>query len=314
MAVPSHLKALQALELAVRTGSLKVAGETLSITPAAVGQRIKALEDYLGVELLERGRAGVRPGPALAAAAAHLHQGFEALEAAARELDLQRAHELHIAAASDFVDLWLAPRLPRFREAHPNIRFCINGEGDVPIRLGRVDCDISFGPVGEEADADLLFRDFIVPVASPMNLNRVASLPPELMLEGFPLLHLDFYKDDPAGLSWPEWLAANGLSRTGPERGMRFQRIVPALDAMEANAGIGLCGLALILDRVTAGDIGFLCSPAKGIWSSHGFCARFRPDSAAKHYVNRFRAWLRAESERTADGLVQAAAGRLDGI
>ena len=37
-------------------------------------------------------------------------------------------------------DTPLKPRLPRFRERHPNIRFCINGEGDVPIRLGRVDC------------------------------------------------------------------------------------------------------------------------------------------------------------------------------
>jgi LysR family glycine cleavage system transcriptional activator len=50
----SHLKSLQALELALRLGSLRAAGRMLWITPAAVGQRIKALEDHLGVELMVR--------------------------------------------------------------------------------------------------------------------------------------------------------------------------------------------------------------------------------------------------------------------
>ena len=39
-----------------------------------------------------------------------------ALEEAAGALDMQRAGEVHIAAASDFVELWLEPRLPAFRE------------------------------------------------------------------------------------------------------------------------------------------------------------------------------------------------------
>jgi hypothetical protein len=49
MGPPSHLKSLQALELAVRTGSFAAAADILAITPAAVGQRVKALEDYLGM-------------------------------------------------------------------------------------------------------------------------------------------------------------------------------------------------------------------------------------------------------------------------
>ena len=111
MVAPTYLRSLQALELAVREGSFAAAAESLGITPAAVGQRVKALEDYLGVELLVRGRAGIRPAPGLLAALPHLHQGFGELAQAARELELQRGHELHIAAASDFVELWLVPRL-----------------------------------------------------------------------------------------------------------------------------------------------------------------------------------------------------------
>ena len=36
MVAPTHLKSLQALDLAVRKGSLKAAADTLAITPAAV--------------------------------------------------------------------------------------------------------------------------------------------------------------------------------------------------------------------------------------------------------------------------------------
>ena len=41
--VPSHLKSLQAVELAARKRSFNEAAEVLGITPAAVGQRVKTL-------------------------------------------------------------------------------------------------------------------------------------------------------------------------------------------------------------------------------------------------------------------------------
>src|ERR1700733_4460305 len=145
MVAPTHLKSLQALEMAIRRGSLKGAADMLAITPAAVGQRIKALEDYLGFELLTRGRSGLRPTPELADAVEPLAAAFEQLKIVGQRLDFQRTNEIHIAANSDFVELWLAPRLARYRTNYPNISFCINGEGDAPLRLGQVDCAIAFG-------------------------------------------------------------------------------------------------------------------------------------------------------------------------
>ena len=112
---PSHLRSLQALELALRSGSLKAAAAQLAITPAAVGQRLKALEDYLGVDLVVRGRSGLQPTPELSGALPHLHAAFRELAQAADLLELQRGQQIRIAAASDVADLWLAPRLPTFR-------------------------------------------------------------------------------------------------------------------------------------------------------------------------------------------------------
>lgn len=305
---PSHLKSLQALELAVRHASFTRAADELGITPAAVGQRVKVLEDYLGIELLVRGRAGVRPTPELRSALPRLRAAFAELEAAARELDLQRGSELHIAAASDFVELWLIPRLDRFRQVHPNITFCINGEGDAPLRLTQVDCQIAFSPFIADERTDLLFRDLVLPICASENYTRTGDIEARHRLEGFPLLHLDFYKDDPAVLSWPEWIAANGIDRTAPERGIRFQRIVAALDAVLANAGITMCGIALVADLVDDGRIKLPYPISTATKSELGFVARFREDWNAKPHVKRFRRWLADESRDTADWLAKKAA------
>jgi LysR family transcriptional regulator, glycine cleavage system transcriptional activator len=308
MAAPSHLKSLQALEAAGRCGSLIGAAKELSITPAAVGQRIKALEDYLGVDLVTRGRRGLTLTPAAAAAIEHLHRAFRELEAAVDALDLQRADDIHVAAVSDFAELWLKPRLPAFRREHPNLRFCINGEGDAPLRLG-VDCEITFGPARTDADTDSLFRDFVVPVGSPENTQRVMRAAEQDRLEGFPLLHLDFYRDDPAVPGWPRWVTANGLRRTAPERGIRFHRIAAVAEAVLADAGFALCGLALVADLIEDLRLSLPFGASTGVWSDHVFQARYR-SYAMRPQIRRFRAWLAEEAAATRfwlDGVVGGA-------
>lgn len=311
MVAPSHLKSLQALEAAVRAGSLAAAAEVLRISPAAVGQRVKALEDYLGTELLVRGRSGIQAAPALVAALPHLNRAFGELKMAANELELRRGCELHIAAPPDFVELWLEERLESFRKTHPHVEFCINGRGDAPLRLGKVDCEITFGP-SELAltQSDVLFHDLVAPICSPATFKRTASVPARRRLEDFPLLHLDFYKDDPAGIAWPEWVATNGLTRTAPARGIRFQRLKPALDAVLADAGFTLCGLALTRALLEDRRIR-LAFPAKlGVWTEWAFIARFRTDLHKRTPVRMFREWLLQESRATSDWLKSGAGQR----
>jgi len=298
MTAASHLKSFQALELAIRTGSLKNAADLLAITPAAVGQRIKTLEDYLGVDLVVRGRSGLKPAPALAKALPHLTRAFMELTGAAEALEFQRVNEIQIAADTDWAELWLKPRLAQFKSAYPNILFSINGEGDVPMRLGRTDIEIDFGKVQAAENHLLLFHDFLIPVGSPANTKRIANR--KNRLEDFPLLHLDFYKDDPKTLNWAKWIAAHGHHRSAPQGGIiRFQRIGPGLEAVASDAGLMICGLALIAGRVDEGEI-CLPFPAKtGTWTSHAFQARFRRDALLRPQVQRFRDWLETQAQMT---------------
>ncbi len=305
MAALTHLRSLQALELALRTGSLKGAATTLAITPAAVGQRIKMLEDYLGAELLVRGRAGLRAAPALAAVLPQLVGAFRDLENVATLLDMQRGHEMHIAAPSDFIELWLKPRLPRFTQAYPNVRFSINGEGDAPLRIAPMDCEFRFGGARESGGVDVLFRDFVLPMGSPEMAARIAVVARRNRLEGFPLLHLDFYKDDPAAPGWTEWIRRQKLRRTEPNRGIRYQRMSTVVEAVLANAGLALCGMALVAPLVEAGRLALPFPVSTGTWTEHAFNARFRADALARPQVRRFREWLDAEAATTRQWLAR---------
>jgi LysR family glycine cleavage system transcriptional activator len=299
MTGPSHLKSLQALDLALRTGSLKGAADLLAITPAAVGQRIKALETYLGFELLTRGRRGLRPTPELADAVEPLAAAFDKLTTVGKMLDFQRSNEIHIAANPDFVDLWLKPRLQGFRANHPHILFCLNGEGDVPLRLGPADCEITFGKPRTDGGTDVLFGDFLVPIGSVENTDRISKIAADDKLEGFPLLHLDFYKDDPKAIGWPEWIGAHGYRKTALQRGIRFRRIAPALDAVVSSAGFMICGLALLSQLIDDHEISVPFPLATGAWTSHAYCANFRAAALVKPQLKHFRNWLVAESQTT---------------
>ena len=301
----SHLRSLQALELALRLGSLRAAGRLLWITPAAVGQRIKALEDYLGMELVVRGRSGLRPTSELSGALEHLRAAFHELDTAATMLNLQRGDEIHVAATSDFADFWLKPRMGSFIAEHPRVLFCINGEGDAPLRIGQVDCEISFGPQRLNSRDDLLFRDFVLPISSPENTHRISNVALRERLEGFPLLHLDFYKEDPSAPNWASWIKTQRLKRTEPDRGIRFQRIKLALEAVRANAGLTICGLALLGPYIDDGTLSLPFPVSTGQWTHHAFQARFRPDALLRPQVKRFREWLMVHATVTRDWLLQ---------
>lgn len=309
MTAVTHLRALQALELAIRKGSLKGAAASLAITPAALGQRIRALEDYLGFDLLVRGRSGIRPTKELDAALAHLAAGFRELETVANILDFQRVNEIHISADSDWADLWLRPRLNAFKKVSPNTLFCINGTGDVPVRLGESDCEVWFGDEPEAPHSDLLFHDYLLPVSSTVNTQRVAALPKDVMLEGFPLLHLDCYTAEGGGIGWPEWIANYGYRKTATGVGIRYRKVMHALEAVYADAGFMICGLALIESKVDEGQLELPFPIREGAWSDHAYRARFRRDALRREPIERFRSWLNDEAADTRHSLKKAIEG-----
>ena len=291
----THLKSLQALDMAIRQGSLKAAADRLGITPAAVGQRIRALEDYLGTDLLLRGRSGLTPTPELDQALADLRQAFDALERVTQTLDFQRITEIHIVADTDWADLWLLPRIPAFRSQHPKILFCINGAGDVPVRLGTPDLRVVCGPT----PGDFLYRDVILPVTGPDNTRRMAHRDPLLQMEGMPLLHLKSHQDGHDHPGWVAWFTAFGHRLTGPGRGVHYPSARLAMDAVRQNVGFLACGLSLLLADLETGSIVLPFPASDHIAAPHPYRLRIRADAAPRPQIQSFVAWLDEQAKAT---------------
>lgn len=295
MTSATHLKSLQALELAVREGSLNAAAVKLGITPAAVGQRIRSLEDYLGTDLLMRGRSGLQPTPELQHALTDLRSAFAAMDRVVDTLNFQRVSEIHVVADPDWADLWLAPRLPEFRSQFPNIRFCINGNGDVPLRIGSPDLQIVYA----DAPGKVLFRDVIVTATGPDNPRRLANWDAKNEMEGMPLLHLRRQRDQDDYPGWVAWFKAFGHREIGNDRGIHYPNARLALEAVRENVGFLVCGLSLMLRDLEEGNMVHPFPISKNIIAPFPYRLRTSPNAARRPQIQKFADWLELKSHET---------------
>ena len=124
------LNALRVFDAAARHLSFTRAADELAVTPAAVGQQIRALEDMLGVVLFRRTSKGLELTDEAGAGLEALRTGFLHFEDAVQAMQAgQSSHVYTIAAPRDFFAVWLAPRLAAFREANPDVRYAlVDGE------------------------------------------------------------------------------------------------------------------------------------------------------------------------------------------
>lgn len=295
MSVTTHLKSLQALELAVRQGSFKSAADTLGITPAAVGQRIRSLEDFLGTDLLLRGRSGLRPTRELELALVDLNTAFKALDRVTEKLDFQRTSEIHIVADPDWADIWLQQRMTTFRTENPQILFCINGSGDVPVRLGTPDLRITYG-----GDAgEVLFQDLLVPVTGPDNPRRIADWDLVNQMEGMPLLHLKEQIEDNDHLGWVDWFKKFGYRKSGTERGVHYTNARLALAAVRQDVGFLVCGLSLVLRDLQEGAIVHPFPISQHLVAPLPYRLRLHSGTETRPQLQKFVDWLRVTAHET---------------
>ncbi len=175
------LNALRVFDAAARHLSFTKAADELAVTPAAVGQQIRALEDTLGVVLFKRMTRNLELTPEAERSLPALRAGFLQFEESVRVLqDGQSSKVLTIAATRDFTAKWLAARLARYGELHPDVRFVITAiDGPVDFTQANLDLAIVYG--GEPGDEGIHGKTLAVetlltvraPGASP-DLPRIA--------------------------------------------------------------------------------------------------------------------------------------------
>lgn len=120
------LNALRVFDAAARHLSFTRAADELAVTPAAVGQQIRALEDVLGVVLFRRTSKGLELTDEAKAGLGSLRAGFLQFEDSVQAMQAgQSSHVYTIAAPREFIAAWLIQRLAAFRAENPEVRFVI---------------------------------------------------------------------------------------------------------------------------------------------------------------------------------------------
>jgi LysR family glycine cleavage system transcriptional activator len=141
------LNGLRVLDAAARHLSFTRAADELAVTPAAVGQQIRALEDTLGVVLFRRTTKGLELTPEGEAGLAPLRHGFLQFEEAVRAMQAgQTSKSLTIAAPRDLTEKWLMPRLADIARADGELRFVlISADDTIDFTEANLDLAIRWG-------------------------------------------------------------------------------------------------------------------------------------------------------------------------
>jgi LysR family transcriptional regulator, glycine cleavage system transcriptional activator len=244
------LNALRVFEAVATRLNFGDAAEALNVTPAAVSQQIKALEDYLQTPLLRRSGRGVQLTLEGSRLLPGLRRGLSELEAALQQIRQEReSGTVNVTTLSSFLQKWLTPRLADLHARHPEIDFRIHASSEV-IDFARTDfhAAIRLGTGDYPGLRSEKFLDeYLVAVASPAVLSKYGLLTDAEGLGKVPLLH-------GTEIDWGSWYAGDTepLARL---RGTFIDDSAALLGAAIEGVGFGILRWTLAAAELQAGRV-----------------------------------------------------------
>lgn len=283
------LNSLRAFEAAARHLSFAGAAQELHVTPAAVSQLIKQLENDLGVVLFKRGKT-LTLSDAAAAVATQLTEAFEQITHVSDRL---RGHDqngpLVISAPPTFAARWFISRMEDFESRHPAVGIrLLATQRVVDFTVENIDVAIRFGsgPFNNLYSEKLLPEQIIL-VAAPTiarNLKNIQDLP------SLTLLHDESHDWDSAFPSWQTWLQSLEISIAQPLRIRHFSDMNLVIQAAINEIGVALVWQSLVLDDIRDGRLVTLFD--KNISTLHNYHLVIPRNRMHLEKVKIFRDWL----------------------
>lgn len=167
----SNLQKYRAFAAAVEQGSFTKAAQTLNYTQSGVSRMISDLEKEWGLELLERGKSGVRltsDGRKLLPLVKNICGEYEKLLTRVNEIKGLKSGLIRIGAFSSAASCWLPNIVREFQKDYPDIEYeVILGDYDEIeqwIREGKVDCGFLRLPARKEMETIFLEQDRLLVV------------------------------------------------------------------------------------------------------------------------------------------------------
>jgi LysR family glycine cleavage system transcriptional activator len=266
------LHALRVFHAVVRHRSFRGAAEELRVTPQAVSQQIKLLEDTLGQELFDRRGRTIAPHENAILLSHFVQSAFDELAEGVRRISKTgHSNRINVNASPYFATRHLLDRIARFREIMPNADLRLTTMVDLPDFVSdEVDVAIQWGfGSWKNCESKLLLRDMKEICCAPALAQRITS-PGDLA--ALPLLH-PVLSDS----LWNHVLRHMGVERSPAAGDMRFQDAATMRRATTAGLGVGLLSAIDAEEELKSGT---LMAPL-----GRGVMASMAPDQIPAFYL-----------------------------
>ncbi|MEH2543503.1 LysR family glycine cleavage system transcriptional activator [Bradyrhizobium sp. AZCC 2262] len=292
MAPLPPLETLRVFEVACRHGSYSEAARELHVTHSAVSQRIRQLEEQLGLTLFERQGNRMVPTASGVRLQAGVKSAFSEMNAALSGIQTRRKNaEITVSLLPVMAARWLVPRLSRFTARFPHINLHIKtGQALANFKSDGVDIAIRFGTGDWKGlRAIKLLDEEFFPVCSPsLNGGRLPKDPAAMLAQ--PLL-ID------RNLSWHAWFKSVGVKLDRDIAGTSFTDTNALMEAAVMGQGIALGRLSVAQSDILAGKLVRLSEHSLRVAYCH--YAVYPIASESNPALVAFRDWLVEEVRRT---------------
>ena len=254
------LNALRAFEAAARTGSYVSAALELHVSPAAVSQHVRNLEEYLGKKLFSRHNNRVVLTDAGRAVQSGISEPLLSISTLTEQVKSGTTRSrLTISCVSSFAERWLVPRLVAYSLRNNSLRFDLRIEDDpVDIARHKIDLRISYGTESyPEMMATRLLQDEAMPLCSEAYFAR-NPLARTLKMDAVPdedLIHTNWGPSFMSHPTWQEWFAKTGVVRPVATKGYQVGMSNLALNLARDGLGVALGQRSMAAEELKAGRL-----------------------------------------------------------
>lgn len=294
---------LRAFEAVVRLSGFSAAAQELGVSQSAVSQHVKALEEWLGLELLVRSARRSAPTPEGAQLAQAIADGLGRIsDVCARLRDRTRSENtVVISCLPGFAFTWLFPRLLNFDTAHPHLAVSIATDtGQHPFTAADADIGIRYG-LGDYPGfhVEHLMGESLSPVCAPALLEEGPGLHRLADLAHHTLLHDETESFGRAAPTWDYWARTCGLVLPQPRKSRRFGQSNLVVQAAAQGLGVALGRKPLVIDALLDGR---LVRPFGEVAQSPlSYWLVLRHERIASAKLQSFISWVRSEVEAEPD-------------
>jgi DNA-binding transcriptional LysR family regulator len=273
-----------------RLNSIVQAAAELNVTPSAVSQQIRSLEEQIGTTLVTRSGRAIR---LTEAGERYFEQISDSIEGVIRATESMRGQRrptnIVLRTTPTIATKWLLPRLGRFLALVPDINIRIDGSNE-PVDFNRdnVDLEIRHGLGGWPGlFTEPLTEERFLPVCAP-------SLASAGSLSAAQVLALPRIRSVKAQVQWSAWIEAQALQAGEKPARISFDRSHMAIDAAVLGLGVALESELMIEAELRLGRlvVPVARTPLLQAATQWLVCPR---SNLRRHRVMQLIEWLRAE-------------------